>query len=176
MLKPLKCLKWYGSPNWLSWYLSPQGSAELNKMTYGPWSWGAVKGRVTIVINKKISSIGIQITSTRPICNPIVIIITTSTKFQSFNNVLPFEAECTHSGCMVWRFYMLNRDMLSTKMIKLINMALSAPDINRTNTKIYKTTYRMGPVLRYFHERPLSCNAPGVPPICSRTIQLSTSE
>ena len=145
-------------------------------MTSRPRSWGAVKERVTIVINKKISSTGVQISSTRPIRNLIVIIVATSTKFQSFNNALPFEAECAHSGCMVWRFYMLNRDMLSTKMIKLINMALSAPDINHTNTKIYKTTYETGPVLRYFHKQPLSCNAPRVPPVHSHTIQLGTSE
>ena len=59
---------------------------------------------------------------------------------------------------------MLNRDMLSTKMIKLIDMALSALDINYTD-RIYKTTYGMGPVPRYHCERPLSCGGPGVPPI-----------
>ena len=58
---------------------------------------------------------------------------------------------------------MLNRDMLSTKMIKLIDAALSALDINYTD-RICKT-YGMGPVPRYHHERPLSCGGPRVPPV-----------
>ena len=42
--------------------------------------------------------------------------------------------------------------------------------------KIYKTTYGMGPVPGYSHERPLSCSTPGVPPIHSWFISLGTSK
>ena len=86
--------------------------------------------------------------------------------------MLPFKAECGHPGCTVWRFYMLNRDMLSTKMIKLIHTALLALDVNYTD-RIYKTSYRMGPVQRYHCERPLSCDGPGVNPICLILLNLA---
>ena len=177
MLKPLRCLKWYGSPNWLFWYLSPQVSAEFNKMTSGPQSWGAVKGRVTIVITKQKNKLywGLDClykTNLQPHrhhCHnikQISIFQQCVTLWGWMHPLRMYGPEVLHA----------QQRYVKYKMIKLINVALSALTLIAQTQKIYKTTYGMGPVPGYSHKRPFSCNAPGVPPIRSHIIQLSTSE